>query len=395
MLWSSGTTCAVHGCTYKQTQLNDWLKLECFDHKPKSKSECSCQRWYSFHRTPNDDEQTRDNPYPKLFLGYERPPEKRCRFCRRVDRHVTRTGMLTSFDIVLFQRTAMEDHTYSKGPIITCGMTTSPAPERSLSVADVTLKDDADCLLYTGIPLLEFNTLVSRLQGFAPTSSTMPVVDQILLTLMKLRQNFVIADLARRFKRSPGQVSKTLTFWIDVIAEHTKDLIPLLPRETIKATMPQVFQENFSNTTCVTDCTEGVDSITESYSHYYANNTVKYLVAPAPSGIVMFISEAYCGKCSDRFITQNSGFLDHLRAGDEVMGDRGFTIRDLLEERNVRLVLTAFPHKQCQLTNEQVYKILSQTVLISLVPKIDNIRKICAALVNLRGKFFDINDELF
>lgn len=182
----------------------------------------------------------------------------------------------------------------------------------------------------------------------------MPVVDQILLTLMKLRQNFVIADLARRFKRSPGQVSKTLKFWIDVIAEHTKDLIPLLPCETIKATMPQVFQENFSNTTCVTDCTEGVDSRTESYSHYYANNTVKYLVAPTPSGIVMFISEAYCGKCSDRFITQNSGFLDHLRAGDEVMGDGGFTIRDLLEERNVCLVLTAFPRKKCQLTNEQV-----------------------------------------
>lgn len=309
---------------------------------------------------------------------------------------------------------AMEDHTYFKGPIIT-GMMTAPAPERSLSVADVTLKDDADCLLYTGIPLLEFNTLVSCLKGFAPTSSTMPVVDQILLTLMKLRQNFVIADLARRFKRSPGQVSKTLTFWIDVIAEHTKDLIPWLPRETIKATMPQVFQENFSNTTCVIDCTESVlqkaknlDSRTESYSHYYASNTVKYLVATAPSGMVMFISEAYGGKCSDRFITQNSGFLDHLRAGDEVMGDRGFTIRDLLEERNVRLVLPAFTRKQSQLTNEQVtrtrrianvrihversirrlkvYKILSQTVPINFVPKIDNILKICAALVNLRGE---------
>ena len=36
-LKSSGTTCAVRGCTYNRTKLNTWLKLECFDHKPKNK----------------------------------------------------------------------------------------------------------------------------------------------------------------------------------------------------------------------------------------------------------------------------------------------------------------------------------------------------------------------
>ena len=51
----------------------------------------------------------------------------------------------------------------------------------------------------------------------------------------------------------------------------------------------------------------------------------------------MFISEAFGGKCSVKYITQNSGFLDCLRPGDLVMGGRGFTIRDLVEERKVRL----------------------------------------------------------
>ncbi|KAF7650772.1 hypothetical protein LDENG_00120980 [Lucifuga dentata] len=107
-LRSSGTTCAVRGCTYNQAKLNEWLKLECFEHKPKTKSDCSCRRWYSFHRIPKDDESkrnwlknlnlkkppktlyvcsfhfvdkkpTQDNPYPTLFLGAERPPEKRRR----------------------------------------------------------------------------------------------------------------------------------------------------------------------------------------------------------------------------------------------------------------------------------------------------------------------------
>ncbi|XP_016417374.1 uncharacterized protein LOC107747409 isoform X2 [Sinocyclocheilus rhinocerous] len=308
----------------------------------------------------------------------------------------------------------MEDHTYSKGPTIPCGLTLAPPPELQ-PAASYTLTNNADCLLYTGIPLLEFHTLVSCLQGFAPTSSAMPVADQILMTLMKLRQNFVIADLAKRFGKSHGQVSKTVKLWIDVLYKHTKDLIPWLPRETIKATLPEAFKDHFPNTTCIIDCTETVlqkaknlDSRSESYSHYYASNTLKYLVATSPSGLVMFISEAYSGKCSDRYIVQNSGFLDCLRPGDEVMADRGFTIRDLLEERKVNLVMPAFTRKQCQLTNEEVthtrriaharihierairrlkvYKILSQTLPINLVPEFDKILRICAALVNLRGE---------
>lgn len=309
---------------------------------------------------------------------------------------------------------AVEDHTYCKGSII-YDTTITPAPEISRSIAEVTLKRDEDCLLYTGISLQVFNTLVSCLQGFAPSSSIMPVQDQVLLTLMKLRQNFPGADLARRFKISASKVSKIITHWIDVLAEHTQDLIPWLPRDTIKATMPEVFLQHFSDLTCIIDCSESViqkaknlDSRSESYSHYYASNTVKYLVAIAPSGMVMFISETFGGKCSDRYITQNSGFLDCLRPGDVVMGDRGFTIRDLVEERRVRLVIPAFTRKHCQLTNEQVtqmrrianvrihverairrlkvYKILSQTVPISLVHKIDKILQVCAALINLRGE---------
>ena len=96
-----------------------------------------------------------------------------------------------------------------------------------------------------------------------------------------------------------------------------------------------------------------LDCRSESYSHYYANNTVKYLVAIAPCGLIMFISDAYGGTCSDRYITQNSGFLDNLRAGDEVMGDRGFTIRDLLEERGVKLLMPAFTRKGSQLTTSR------------------------------------------
>lgn len=113
-LQRSGTTCAVRGCTYNQTKLNLWLKEQCYIHKPKVRAECTCERWYSFHRLPIEDEAkrnwlknlnlkkppktlyvcsfhfvekkpTEDNPYPTLFLGYEKPPEKRRRLLRRDD----------------------------------------------------------------------------------------------------------------------------------------------------------------------------------------------------------------------------------------------------------------------------------------------------------------------
>ena len=126
-LKSSGTTCAVRGCTYNRTKLNNWLKSECFDHKPKKKIECSCPKWYSFHPLPKDDDEakrnwlknlnlkhppkycyvcsfhfvdkapTQENPYPTLYLCYEKPPEKKRRGVVRmiVDSQVaTTTGRL-------------------------------------------------------------------------------------------------------------------------------------------------------------------------------------------------------------------------------------------------------------------------------------------------------------
>lgn len=170
-----------------------------------------------------------------------------------------------------------------------------------------------------------------------------------------------MADLGRRFGVSQGLSSKIVGLWIDVMAEHCKSLVPWLPRDTIQATFPQAFRGRFQNTTCIVDCSESVlqkaknlDSRSASYNHYYASNTVKYLIAVAPCGLIMFISDAYGGRCSDEYITRDTGFLDYLIPGDEVMGDGGFTIWELLEERRVTLVIPAFTRRGGQLTNEEV-----------------------------------------
>lgn len=304
-------------------------------------------------------------------------------------------------------------HPSSSKPVHVCDQATQ------CNVACNVLTNDSDSLLYTGIPLETFNTLVSTVEMFAGPFK-LDVRDQVLLTLMKLRLNLMIGDLSRRFFISESVTSKIISYWVNKLEEVTRPLIPWLPRETIQATMPAVFKAKHPNTTCILDCSESLlqkpknlDSRGESYSHYYSHNTVKYLVSVAPCGLIMFISAAYGGRCSDKFITMDSGILEYLRPGDEVMADRGFTIRDILFERRVNLVIPSFTRKGAQLSEAQVtstrrianvrihverairrlkvFKILSQVVPISLVPKVDKILRICAALVNLRADL--IRDE--
>lgn len=68
----------------------------------------------------------------------------------------------------------------------------------------------------------------------------------------------------------------------------------------------------------------------------------------------MFVSATYGGRCSDKFITMDSGILEYLQPVDEVMADSGFTIRYILFERKVNLVIPSFIKKGAQLSEEQV-----------------------------------------
>ena len=61
------------------------------------------------------------------------------------------------------------------------------------------------------------------------------------------------------------------------------------------------------------------------YKHY---NTAKYLISVTPQGIISYISNAWGGRVSDKYIVENSGYLRHLLPGDVVLADRGFDVAD-------------------------------------------------------------------
>ena len=66
------------------------------------------------------------------------------------------------------------------------------------------------------------------------------------------------------------------------------------------------------------------------------------MIGIAPSGQTTYLSKLFCGSISDRDIVIQSGFLNLIEAGDNIMADRGFTIRDLLLRKNAKLNIPAF-----------------------------------------------------
>ncbi|XP_059921978.1 uncharacterized protein LOC132468265 [Gadus macrocephalus] len=307
--------------------------------------------------------------------------------------------------------TFMEDHIYAVSDSLHCPLLHDQAtqcPEQHLVHTEL-LRNDRLCLLYTGLSVDAFEALSDDLKEGCSISQLHPK-DQLLMTLMELRLNLLQADIAERFRVSQSVVSRIISQWLDFMEEKMMCYVPWLPRKTIQATMPQSFKEHYPLTTCVIDFSEtplqkahNLDSRGESYSHYYGHNTIKFLIAISQCGLIMFISPQYGGRCSDKFITTNSGFLEYLRPGDEVMADRGVAI----QERQVKLVLPAFTRRGLPLSEEDTtnmrritnvrvhvdrvirslknYRIVSQTVPINLAPKFDKILRVCAGLCNLRG----------
>lgn len=247
-------------------------------------------------------------------------------------------------------------------------------------------------------------------------------IDQLLLTLMKLKLNLLNDDLAFRFKISRETVSNIFKTWLFALHEILfKLLMAEIPsRHKNKMCMPASFS-SFTNCRIIIDCTEvntiqpgKMDRQKSTYSTYKHRNTLKGLVGVAPNGVVTFVSELYPGSTSDKKITQHCGLLQKLEAGDLVLADKGFLITDMLPQGvslNVPPFLTT-----AQFTSEQVVRtrtiararihveraikrIKSFNILnmipSSLIPHSSQVFQVCGALTNLQFPLIKEVETLF
>lgn len=138
-----------------------------------------------------------------------------------------------------------------------------------------------------------------------------PKIDQLLLTLMKLKLNLLNDDLAVRFGISRETVSNIFKTWLfaihEVLFQQLMEDVPT--RNKNKLCMPSSVS-SFTNCKIIIDCTEmstihpkNMESQRTTYSSYKHKNTLKGLVGVAPNGVVTFASKLYPGSTSDKKIT--------------------------------------------------------------------------------------------
>ena len=236
----------------------------------------------------------------------------------------------------------------------------------SVQLTEDSFRDNDDkTKFYTGIP--KFSLLMHVLNLIAPhikrnTQNALSQFQEFLLVLIRLKLNSPLQDLAYRFNLSVPTAHRIFDRWIHVMSVRLKFLIQWPEHEELQATMPVVFQRNFGKKVAVIiDCfeifTERPSSLIAramTWSNYKNHNTVKFLIGVTPQGVISFISKAWGGRVSDKYLTENSGFLRKLLPGDIVLADRGFDIADSVGFYQARLHIPAFTRGKKKLSAEDV-----------------------------------------
>lgn len=217
---------------------------------------------------------------------------------------------------------------------------------------------DEKVLFFTGLPTWQLLlVLYTYLCPHLPVKKSLNKFKQLMLTLMRLRLNVSTTFLAYLFNVSLSTASRVFTDVTDVMFIRMKPLIIWPERDVLQKTMPMQFRKHFGKKCVVIiDCFEvfidrpsNLIARAQTWSNYKHHNTVKFLIGITPQGTVSFISNAWGGRVSDKYLTENCGFLEKILPGDLVMADRGFNIHATLGCRMAQLQIPAFTRGKSQL----------------------------------------------
>ena len=224
--------------------------------------------------------------------------------------------------------------------------------------------NDEKVKFYTGIPnskvlVAIFNFVKDHIKC---SRSILSKFEKFSLTLMRMRLNLTLTDLAYRYCVSKSTTSTVFLDVLDVFFYRLRPLIKWPGREQLKKTTPMVFRKHFgTKVVIIIDCFEvfinkpkNVLARAQTFSNYKHHNTIKFLIGIAPQGVVSFTSKAWGGGTSDKYLTENCTLLNHLLPGDIVMADRGFNIGENVALYCAQVKIPAFTKGKRQLDSTDV-----------------------------------------
>lgn len=217
---------------------------------------------------------------------------------------------------------------------------------------------------YTGLPNYSVLVSVFKLVNTVPAAPIAKLTNFqcFLLTLMKLRLNLPNYDLGFRFCVHETTVSRILIKWLQIMDVRLTPLIVWPTKENVQKTMPWCFMPQYGlDVTSIIDCFEiFIEKPSDllcraaTWSNYKHYNTAKYLISVTPQGTVNYVSKGYGGRVSDKYITEDSGYLYKLQPSDVVLADRGFDVEDSVAYRGATLNIPAFTRGKPQLDPKDV-----------------------------------------
>ncbi|XP_049275827.1 uncharacterized protein LOC119372547 isoform X2 [Rhipicephalus sanguineus] len=260
-----------------------------------------------------------------------------------------------------------------------------------------------------------FAMLLGLLPEVRDKTTDVSLPNKLLIFLFKMKHGLPFSAIAVLFGIHETTVSRIFHAVLGTLATATRKWIYKPQMHVIKDTRPECFKLNYPECTVIVDCTE-VRTETPSevrqqhvlFSTYKNGFTLKFLVAIAPSGFIVFKSKSYGGRCSDTQIVLESGFLDIICQNDVILADKGFpgilagvvgksavlimppfstgsqpfTPQELKQTYNVAQVRV---HVERVIQRIKIHGILVNRVPISLIPAMSDIFHMCCVLANLQS----------
>ncbi|XP_056145698.1 uncharacterized protein LOC130120899 isoform X2 [Lampris incognitus] len=238
------------------------------------------------------------------------------------------------------------------------------------------------------------------------SSKSMPLRLQLLLVLMKLRNNFDMKDLAFRFQTDCQSVSIIFGSWIDYMYDKLGQVATWPHRDIIASQMPAEYKQEFPTTFANLAFVElKIDEETslvlqgQSCSDYKSSNKLKGLVACDPHGSVMFASALYSGSVSDKEIFSRCQIISllenlikcgHLHKGDGIMVNKCFLIKTEVEELGLKLNIPPIAESNAQMTavdrRKMKKKMKSRLPVTRAIAKIKKFKIVSNRVLNTRLK---------
>ncbi|XP_074656695.1 uncharacterized protein LOC141909910 [Tubulanus polymorphus] len=247
-------------------------------------------------------------------------------------------------------------------------------------------------------------------------------VDQLFLTLIKLRQAKENIELSFMFNISESTAGSIIDLWIRFMYYQFKELDIWPSKDNIVNYMPKNFGKQFGKTRVILDATEipiakpsNVTAQSATFSTYKNKKTLKTMIGITPHGMVSYISDSYGGSSSDRQIIERSPLVteknNYFARGDSIMSDHGIIIQDLFDTFAVKVNTPHMLKGKSQLDPEDVvydrriaskrihverviglaktYKILERPLGPYKTQMGSFIKYICCVLVNFRPSIVD------